>query len=122
MFVHGDEGLTVLKGNVKNTMLGDRGWNPVPAVLAMPSTPRGSWGQRLDLWAHPVPLSLGLITPHLGDLDVSCPLYTHFVQEHSGQGPRSSSTSVYHHLRNKNQKSGEMVCGCYVRQDTGDSS
>lgn len=42
MFVHGDEGLIVLKGNVKNTMLGDRGWNPVPAVLAMPSTPRGA--------------------------------------------------------------------------------
>lgn len=89
---HGDEGSIVLKGNAKNTMLGGRGWNPVPAVNYAINSP-GSLGQQLDLWAHPVPLSLGLLIPHLGDLDVCARTHTHLVQEHSGQGPRSSSSS-----------------------------
>ena len=33
--------------------------------------------QSLNLWACPVPLSLGLLTPHLEGLNVHCPLYTH---------------------------------------------
>ena len=33
--------------------------------------------QSLNLWACPVPLSLGLLTPHLEGLNVRCPLYTH---------------------------------------------
>ena len=63
--------------------------------------------QSLNLWACPVPLSLGLLTPHLEGLNVRCPLYTHrHTHAHSGQDYLCLLP------KNKKQESREMVSGC----------
>ena len=69
--------------------------------------------QSLNLWACPVPLSLGLLTPHLEGLNVRCPLYTHthtHTHAHSGQDYLGLLP------KNKKQERGEMVSGCCARQ------
>lgn len=67
-------------------MAGRLGSSPSSAGFAVTSLL--TMGQSLDLWAFPVPLSLGLLTPHLEGPDVCCPLHTHFAQEHSGPPPQ----------------------------------
>ena len=50
--------------------------------------------QSLNLWACPVPLSLGLLTPHLEGLNVRCPLYTH-THTHTHSSSWSSQTHTH---------------------------
>ena len=73
--------------------------------------------QSLNLWACPVPLSLGLLTPHLEGLNVRCPLYTHtdtHTHAHSGQD--------YLGLLPQKQEPGEWRNGFWVLCEAGKST